>query len=290
MPSEDKLQVVGIDMQVNYKYVSRHILELLDTTNYQSKPVKELKEMVKIDTTSFELGDLSYADGVLKKVVADYKSNTTEYHKHITDIPEFEHIIKNLELSFDFSANYRDRDKVMYDNYLSLDSLYNFKNHPQFVRMGFSHLEKSKEGKTGYSYFFTQLIEKGFYPKDKVVTVIGYLTDSKVVWDELYDEEGNYIGYTVEGGFGIGDYEKEYFRGIQNLKDNKISDKTLFRLNDLNSPYTTKEPDLIEVIMLEEKSNGEAVKGMSTLDFLDYALLISDSKESIPIFELSITR
>jgi hypothetical protein len=46
------------------------------------------------------------------------------------------------------------------------------------------------------------------------------------------------------------------------------------------------EPDLIEVISEDEKSNGNAVKGMSTLGFLDYAILISNSKESIPIFEM----
>ena len=38
--------------------------------------------------------------------------------------------------------------------------------------------------------------------------------------------------------------------------------------------------------MQDEESNGEAVKGMSTLDFFYYAVLISDSKESIPIYEM----
>lgn len=57
------------------------------------------------------------------------------------------------------------------------------------------------------------------------MSIIGYLTNSKVVWDETCDDKGNYSGYTVEAGYGIGDYEKEYFRGIQNLKDNKISEK-----------------------------------------------------------------
>jgi len=131
-----------------------------------------------------------------------------------------------------------------------------------------------------------RLIENEVYDKDSILTVIGYLTDSKVVWDERYDNKGNYAGYTVEAGYGIGDYDKEFFRGIQNLKDSKISDKTLFRLNKKNSPYAINEPDLIEVIMQDEKSNGEAVKGMSTLAFLDYAILISNSKESIPIYEM----
>ena len=286
LPSQEKLRVVGIDIQVNYKYVSKHLLEILENWHYSAKPLKELEDMVKIDTTGYGLGDLSYAYGILKRFVDHYEANSQEFHEHISNVPEFKHIIKNLKLSFDPSANYADRDKVMYTNYIGLDSLYDFKKHPQFVRMGFSHLEKATEGKNGYSYFFTQLLEKGVYSKDKVLTIIGYLTKSKVVWNELYNVEGEYTGYTVEGGFGIGDYDKEYFRGIQNLKDSQISDKTLFRLNQSNSPYLTKEPDLIEIVMADEKSNGEAVQGMATLDFLDYALLISDSRESIPIFEL----
>ena len=153
--------------------------------------------------------------------------------------------------------------------------------------MGFSHLEKSREGNKGYPYFFTRLIENKVYARDKVLSIIGYFTDSKVVWDELYDDNGNYLDFTTEGGMGIGDYEKEYFRGIKKLKDTKISDITLFRLNKKNSPYLEPEPDLIEIIMKDEKSNGEFVRGMSTLKFLDYAILISNSKASTPIFEMN---
>lgn len=286
LPVKDKLNIVGIDIQVNYKYVSKHILELINESENERKPIQEIRQMVKIDTTGYGLGDLSYAHKILKRFVIDYDNNKSEYQKYLNGKPEFEHIIRNLKISFDFSNEYRDRDKVMYDNYLSLDSIYNFKKNPQYLRMGFSHIEKSREGQSGYPHFFARLIENDVYEKDKVLSIIGYFTDSKVVWDELYDEKGNYTGYTVEAGFGIGDYEKEYFRGIQNLKEIKISDKTLFRLNLKKSPYVVKEPDLIEVIMQDEKSNGEAVKGMSTLDFLDYAVLISDSKESIPIYEM----
>lgn len=286
LPTEDKLNIVGIDIQVNYKYVSKHILELINDPDNELNPIQDIRQMVKKDTTFYELGELSYSYKILKTFIDDYENNKSQYQKHISKIAEFEHIIRNLKISFNFSKEYRDRDNVMYQNYLSLDSIYDFKNNPQYVRMGFSHLKKSKEGESGYSYFFTRLIENKIYEKDNVLSIIGYLTDSKVVWDELYDNNDNYIGYTVEEGFGIGDYEKEFFRGIQNLKDSKISDKTLFRLNKDDSPYKANEPDLIEVIMEDEPSNGEAVKGMSTLDFLDYAVLISDSKESIPIFEM----
>jgi hypothetical protein len=70
------------------------------------------------------------------------------------------------------------------------------------------------------------------------------------------------------------------------LKKNKISDITLFRLNGKNTPYNDGNPNLIEVIMTDEKSNGDLVKGKSTTDFLDYAVLISNSKANRPIQEM----
>ena len=286
LPKREKLNVVGIDIQVNYKYVSKHILEVVKKSKNEPIALKAIREMVAIDTTDYSLGDLSFAYKVLKNFVTDYENNKSLYDKHIVNDSDFKHIIKNLNLSFDFSAQAIDRDNVMYKNYLSLDSIYNFKSQAQFLRMGFSHITKSREGKDGYSYFFTRLIENKIYNKNMVISIISYFTDSKVLWEELYDDEGNYTGYTVEEGFGIGDYEKEYFKGIQNLKDTKLSDRTLFRLNKANSPYLLNEPDLIEIIMTDEKSNGDKVKGMSTLDFLDYAILISNSKESIPIYEM----
>lgn len=86
--------------------------------------------------------------------------------------------------------------------------------------------------------------------------------------------------------FWIGDYEKEYFLGIDNLKKSKISDITLFQLNKKQSPYNDGIPHLIEVIMSDENSNGEEVKGKSTTDFIDYAILISNSKANTPIEEM----
>ena len=283
LPQKDKIEVIGIDFQVNYKYTAKHILELINNSDNKLILIEQIENMVESDTTNYALGDLSYSYKILKNFVDDYEKNTDIYEAYINDIVSLNHIIKNLKTSFKKKP---EREKIIYENYLALDSVFDFKNNSQFLRMGFSHIEKSREGEEGYPYFFTRLIENKIYPKEKIVSIIGYLTNSEVVWDELYDDNGNYTGFTVEGGYGIGDYEKEYFKGIQNLKDSKISDKTLFRLNRNNSPYSAIEPDLIEIVMIDEKSNGEAVKGMSTLNFLDYAVLISDSKASTPIFEM----
>lgn len=283
LKQDDKIQVIGIDFQVNYKYASKHILEIIKNPNNQFKFLNEINEMIKLDTTSYSTNKSSYSSKVLKNFVADYEDNNEKYDKNITNKFEFDHILRNLKISF---SNNNEREKVMYENYLILSSEFNFKEKPQFLRMGFFHLEKSKEGKNGYPSFFTRLIDNKIYSKENVISIMGFLTDSEVVWDEKFDKQGEYVGYTIEGGIGIGDYEKEYFRGIQNLKTSKISDVTLFRLNNKKSPYFEKVPDLIEIIMTEEKSNSDKVRGTSTLDYMDYGVLISNSKASVPIYEM----
>ena len=119
-----------------------------------------------------------------------------------------------------------------------------------------------------------------------VISVIGYFTDSRVLWDHVYDDNQEYQSFTTEGGYGIGDYEKEYFLGIEHLKKSKLSDITLFKLNATNTPYSDGIPNLIEVVMQDDTSNGEAVKGKSTTEFIDYAILISNSKANTPIEEM----
>ena len=284
LPDSAKLRVIGVDIINNLKYVSMHISELVSNSGDKLAAVSEIRNMIKTDTATYNGKNSAYASTRLKNLVTDYEHSKNLYRDHITNIAEFEHIIRNLKIVFGLLEE--EREQLLYHNYINLDSIYDFKHHPQFIRIGFFHLEKSREGKKGYPSFFTRLLENHIYGKEEVISVIGYLTNSRVIWDELYDDNGNYTGYTVEEGMGIGDYEKEYFRGIQNLKDAKISDKTLFRLNKNDSPYTNPEPDLIEVIMPGKESNGEHVKGMATTDFLDYAVLISDSPESIPIFEM----
>ncbi|WP_430412680.1 hypothetical protein [Kordia sp.] len=284
LPENKKLTVVGIDLLTTYKYTSRHILELLDTNQIESKALAELEQMIQLDTTDYSTRYNSYSKGVLKRFLKDVETRSSEYKKAIKDTISWNHVVKNIKVTFtEFS---RLREPTIYQNYVDLSKRYNFKNKAQFLRIGFSHIEKSREGEKGYPYFFTRLIENNIYKKEDIITVIGYLTNSEVLWDELYDDEGNYKGFTTEAGFGIGDYEKEYFRGIDNLKETKISDQTLFQINAKNTPYADNMPDLIDVIMKDATSNSEAVKGMSTTDFLDYAILISNSKASTPIFEM----
>ena len=92
----------------------------------------------------------------------------------------------------DFSA---DRERIVFDNYLKLSDKYSLYASPQFIRFGFFHLEGQREG--GVFLFFTRLIENQVYPRQKVLSVIGNLTDSRVIWDMIYDEAWIYMSYTT---------------------------------------------------------------------------------------------
>ncbi len=280
LTNKKRLVVVGIDKIVSYKYTSKHLMEIIDFKANREKSLGKLVNMVETDTTDFSPYYNSYSKAVLKEFVSNYEKSPARFEKDIKNTGAFMHIINNLKVSFDDSSN---REVVIFNNYKHLIDVYKFDRNPQFLRFGFFHIEKEREGNN--VSFFSMLIENKIYERNQVISVIGYLTDSHVLWDLEY-ENGNYNSFTTEGGMGIGDYEKEYFRGIDNLKKTKISDITMFRLNQANTPYNDGIPDLIEIIMTDEKSNGEDVKGKSTTDFLDYAILISNSKANTPIEEM----
>lgn len=281
LPEDKKMTVVGIDKIVSYKYTSQHLLDIIDLNINQEESLKKIVAMVETDTTDFSPYYASYSKSVLMDFVAGYEKNSSLFTKDITDQFAFDHLIKNLKYTFDDTTK---RETILFTNYKELAHVYKFDQHPQFLRFGFFHLEKEREGND--VSFFTMLLENKIYQPNEVLSIIGYLTESRVLWDLIYDDDGTYSSFTTEGGYGIGDYEKEYFRGIENLKASKISDITLFRLNQRNTPYNDGQPDLIEILMTDEKSNGEKVKGISTVKFLDYAILISNSKANTPLQEM----
>jgi hypothetical protein len=280
--ARNKISVVGIDRITNYKYTARHLISLITTKHTECTICDALKQMVLLDTTDYSPNYDSYSKKILQRFVSDFEDKSLSHSQLIEDSIAFNHIVRNLKYTFSKSF----REKVIFDNYVSLAKRFDFQNNPQFARFGFSHLEKTRE--EGIPSFFTQLIENGIYKPDEVISVLGYLTTSEVLWDTHHDTSGKYTGYSIEKGFGIGDYWKEYFKGISYLKKNRLSDLTLFRLNQPASPYRKNNTtDLIKVKMFLKKSNGSAVKGKATTDFVDYAVLISDSKASRPLEELN---
>lgn len=278
LPNNEKITVLGIDAQVDYKFTFKHLMELLPSSAVDWSSVVKMKNELEADTTDFSPYYDSHSKAIVREFIEEYNQNKSSLN---TSNKMLDHVVHNLSISLD---QYK-REEVIYDNYLRLKDMLGFEKDKQFMRYGFFHLGKSREY-PNYPSFFTRIIEGGIYPKDQIISVTGYLTDSEVLWDNQYDDDGNYTGYTTKAGFGIGDYWKEYFRGVKKLKKNKVSDITLYRLNDTNTPYADGVPDLIHVRMITSKSNGKRVKGKSTTDFIDYAILISDSEASKPVYEL----
>ena len=277
----NRIEVIGIDQLVSYKYTSKLLIKLLENEKLKFNSYDILVEMIKIDTTDYSPNYDSYSKNILKNFAIEYETNKKDFQLTSQNLKITDNLIENINLTF----KKRDREKTIFDNYLWLNQLYNFSANPQFVRMGFFHIEKERENNN--PSFFTRLIENKFYGREDIISIAGFLTESRVLWDLKFDENKKYIGYTTEGGFGIGDYWKEYFKGINKLKKNRLSNLTLYRLNNENSPYKKNETDLIEIKLFLKKSNKNDLKGKTTTDYFDYALLISNSKASKPIEELN---
>lgn len=278
----EKIEVVGIDLIVTYKYTSKLLVELFQKAQGNYKSFDNLVEMLQIDTTDYSPDYDSYSKGLLRTFLADYENNKSYFQSISKSQQITNHLIENIYLTL----KKRTREKTIFDNYLLLSQWYDFNTNPQFVRMGLFHIEKDRENNN--PSFFTQLIENNIYKKEDVISIAGFLTKSSVLWDVKYDANKNYIGFTTEGGYGIGDYWKEYFKGINKLKNNKLSNLTLFQLNNEDSPYKNNQTDLMEIKLFLKKSNKKALKGKTTTDFFDYALLISHSAANKPIEELNL--
>jgi hypothetical protein len=278
--TKDRIEVVGIDLIVTYKYTSKLLIELFQIEKGKYKSYDNLVEMVKIDTTDYSPNYDSYSKNILKNFITDYENDKTYFHSITNNKIITDNLIENIKLTL----KNQDREKIIFENYLHLSQLYNFNSSPQFVRMGFFHIEKDREN--NYPSFFTRLIENNIYKKEQIISIVGFLTKSRVLWDLKYNDKKEYISYTTKGGYGIGDYWKEYFKGINKLKKNRLSNLTLYHLNNENSPYKKNQTDLMEIKLFLKKSNKNDLKGKTTTDYFDYAILISNSQANKPIEEL----
>lgn len=274
---ENPIQIIGCDLIVDYHFPVKQLLALSQNcTNWAIR--QELQQQVTAAVTAKERQ--AEIKRLLTELLADYQNHTNRYAPDLTDRFSFEHLLTNIQYSL---APKSEREPHIVENYLRLKAHYQLQNKKQFAKYGFFHVQKTAE--RNYPSFFTRLIEQNVYTKAQVITVMGYLTQSEVLWDKLYNDQQHYSGYTTEKGFGIGDYWKEYFKGIRRLKKAALSDLTLFHLNAENSPYH-QGTDLVEVKLFLKASNGKALKGKATTDFIDYALLIRHSAPQIPLEEL----
>lgn len=170
----------------------------------------------------------------------------------------------------------------MYNNYLKLSRKLQLEGSLQFFRLGVFHIMKSRINSN--PSFFAKLIENKNYLQSEVLTFQGFLTKSKVLWETKFDGQGKYSGYSTKAGYGISDYWLEHYKGIKKLKQHKLSDITLFNLSKRNTPYDAVDAfELVEIRKLLGKSFWSPEKGKSTIDYIDFAILITHSKANRPI-------
>lgn len=279
LPKNKKLHVLGADPIVTYKYTYRCLLTLIkDTNKWPSALI--LKATVEKDTTDFSPYYESYSKQLLKDFVTDYEANPSKFESLISNKPVFTHLIKTIKTSF---GDYN-REREIYNNYIEISKIYKLTNNTQFFRYGFFHLLKTKEGT--YPTFFSMLIDKGNYTRDKVISTLGYFTKSEVIWEDVFDDNDNFVSSKTQGDIGIGDDPTEYFKGIDLFKNQKLSDLTLFNLSNSNNPYQKMGcSDLIQVIAKDVIEKIDYSQD-STSKFIDFALLITNSKASTSIYSL----
>lgn len=272
------VRVIGVDKISSYKF---SIKELLSITQENKKwtYLDSLKIQSENLNTVWSIFENQKLKALIKDFVEDYEKNEAIYQSFVNDTFSFNHILKNLKYTYETYA----REPFIYENYIVLNKKYALDSSLHFARFGIFHLMKNKINNG--SSFFCMLVEKGIFAPSELVTIQGFLTKSSVMWNK-FDRKGK-ATYTTKKGFGIGDYWLEYFYKIKDLKKHKLSDITLFKLNGEGTPYSKEnEFRLIKVKKLLGNSRWHPTKGKSTLDYIDYAILISNSQANRPLKDL----
>ena len=285
---EQPLHIIGCDIVWEYKFPIRHLLELTEDDNtWQER--EGLKALLRKDKLDFSVwgNQTSEVSNALKKFVNAYLLNSEVYERHLKDQATFNFLINsinhNFQEVFEKDQNRIDREEIIYDNFLVLHEKLSLGDKRLFAKYGVFHIQKARED--DYPSFFTRLIENNVYERDQVITINAYLTKSKSLGRKLYDENGHYNSYSTYSGVDLDDHWKSHFKGIRRLKRAKASDLTLFKLNQVDSPYSVST-DLIEIKIPFKDYNGSDLKGKNTLQFIDYALLIVHSDEQVPMEEM----
>lgn len=277
---ENKVQIIGIDKIASYHFSVKHVLSITTSADVW-KQRDSLVSLIEDPSTNWNAFYETATGSQLKRFVEDYERNQSSYLEHIADTSQFNHIIKNIKYTYE--TNYR--EPIIYSNYLEMKRLYQLESSLHFAHFGVFHIMKSKIN-NGAS-FFVRLIENEIYEPSEILSIQGFLTNGSALWNTKYDKEGNYKGYSIRRGFGIGDYWLEYYYRIKELRQNKLSDITLFCLNQENTPYAVDDEfKLVKIKQLLSKSFWEPTAGKNTLDYIDYGILISDSKANVPIEEM----
>ncbi|TKG91950.1 hypothetical protein EYV94_20270 [Puteibacter caeruleilacunae] len=273
----NQVQVIGTDKIVSYKYASLDLIQLVKEES-DCQYVDSLKVLIGDESTNWAAYGDSEVRDVFERMIKDYESYPNKYLQSISDCESFKHIISNIKLTFIKSS----REETIYRNYKKLNKRYRFGQDLQFFRLGVFHIMKSRIN--DFPSFFTRLTEHQDYSPNEIISIQGFLSSSKVLWDVIYNKSGEYAGYTTKRGFGTSDYWLEHYKGIGRLKSHKIADVTIFNLKGENSPFNHAGVlDFVKIKKLPHNNYWIPDEKKSTLDYIDFAILITHSSASRPL-------
>lgn len=266
-----RFRVVGIDPVCSPVFAMQYLLDSVQDERWvYRKPLRGFLE------TSPEIADEGFR-ALLAEVLADYERRRDYYAQLVADTASLGYVIRSLQ------SSEMPRECVMFSNYRQLNGRYGFRRGVQMVRMGVGHILLQEED--DWKPLLMRLMEKDLYRRSEICVVQAFLTRSRVLWDVRYDAAGKYTGYATRGGWGVSDSWRERFRGIGHLKRHRRGEMTFFDLRGPKSPYAEAGcMDLVVCRRLFGRTE-RFPEGVSTLDYLDAAVLIRSSRAAQPIEE-----
>lgn len=263
-------RVIGVDPICSPVFAMRYLLDSMPDEAWCWR-----KQLMRLFEVPGAVTRLEYEE-LLQHVLADYAARPEYYAAHVRDSISYGYVIRDLR-----HLNER-REPAIVRNYMQLDARFDFRSRAQVVRMGVGHI--LKEQQDGWHSFFNRLVALGVYRREEICTIQCFLTRSRVVWNEQWDQNGNYAGYTTKGAWGVADSWRERFKGIRRLK--AYGDMTYFDLRGQGSPYA--QAGCLDLVVCRRPFGCSECcpEGAATLDYLDAAVLIRDSRASRPIYEL----
>ena len=132
---QNPVQILGCDVINEYKFPIKHILYL--TENIQNWEERRYLEKIFLDeNTDFGI-DNEGLEKQLKSFIESYRRNKETFEGEIKNIDDFHFILKNIEYNFN---DKRDREQIIFDNYIYLKEKYQLGSKKQFFKYGFFHI------------------------------------------------------------------------------------------------------------------------------------------------------
>ena len=257
LKDEDKLSVIGIDIEHNASSSYNYLLDVIEKYNISNDKLNLLlSTLKKILSGDNQIDNLQKQ---IQLVLSDINSNYKHYESILgKDLFGFKLVLENIntkiETDLDRTNNSDIRENQIYKNFKSIDSVLDDAKY--FGQFGAYHViqdaYKHKSFADSYIESFASKLDKDNEFKDKVISIMYSYSDKKRAnnkefspKDELFD---SYI-------------------------NSDSSDCILFDLNKDNSPF---EKEFIWPL----KSDIEVIEGSSTTDYIQYLLLIKNPNQS----------